>query len=219
MGTIADRLTELQATKMAIKTAIEEKGQSLSGVPFTEYASKIREISGGGDSPNPVPLTVTENGVYENEQGFSPVTVDIKNKIPTDTTATAGDIREGKTAYVNGEKVTGSLIVDVIQSGLQGVEIEITSDITNVYALRQTLFNGIQSAHSAVAVLTKAKNNEVINNQVIALFAFIGILSNGYGVRIRDGKYTSVDTTISYDAWVTIGDVYTVYDLGEAYGN
>jgi hypothetical protein len=25
--------------------------------------------------PNPVPLTVTENGVYENEQGFSPVTV------------------------------------------------------------------------------------------------------------------------------------------------
>lgn len=44
---IADKLTELQATKTAIKTAIENKGQDLSGVPFTEYASKIDAIQGG----------------------------------------------------------------------------------------------------------------------------------------------------------------------------
>jgi hypothetical protein len=31
--------------------------------------------------PNPVPLTVTENGVHENEQGFSPVTVNIQGTL------------------------------------------------------------------------------------------------------------------------------------------
>ena len=44
---IADKLTELQATKTAIKTAIENKGQDLNGVPFTEYAEKIEAIQGG----------------------------------------------------------------------------------------------------------------------------------------------------------------------------
>lgn len=44
---LSDELTKLQATKIAIKTAIENKGQDLSGVPFTEYASKIGAIQGG----------------------------------------------------------------------------------------------------------------------------------------------------------------------------
>lgn len=48
---IADKLTELQATKTAIKTAIENKGQSLDGVPFTQYAEKITAIEGGGGNP------------------------------------------------------------------------------------------------------------------------------------------------------------------------
>ena len=45
---IADKLTELQATKTAIKTAIEEKGQDLTDIPFTAYAEKIAEIKSGG---------------------------------------------------------------------------------------------------------------------------------------------------------------------------
>lgn len=52
---IADKLTELQATKTAIKTAIEEKGQSLTNVPFTQYAEVIKAIQGGGggsETPN-----------------------------------------------------------------------------------------------------------------------------------------------------------------------
>jgi hypothetical protein len=76
MATIAENLITLNETKQAIKTAIEEKGQDLTDVPFTEYADKIEAIT-SGVKPNPVPLTVTENGVYENEQGFSPVTVDV----------------------------------------------------------------------------------------------------------------------------------------------
>lgn len=46
--TIAENLQTLNETKQAIKTAIEEKGQDLSGVPFTAYAEKIAEIKSGG---------------------------------------------------------------------------------------------------------------------------------------------------------------------------
>lgn len=47
---IADKLTELQETKTAIKTAIEGKlgENALANVPFTGYAEKITAIQGGG---------------------------------------------------------------------------------------------------------------------------------------------------------------------------
>jgi hypothetical protein len=48
--TIASELTTLNSTKQAIKTAIEAKGQDLTGVPFSGYPAKINAISGGGGS-------------------------------------------------------------------------------------------------------------------------------------------------------------------------
>jgi hypothetical protein len=48
--TIASELTTLNSTKQAIKTAIEAKGQSLAGVPFSGYPAKIDAISGGGSA-------------------------------------------------------------------------------------------------------------------------------------------------------------------------
>lgn len=47
MATISENLLTLNETKQAIKTAIESKGQDLTDVPFTSYADKIAEISGG----------------------------------------------------------------------------------------------------------------------------------------------------------------------------
>lgn len=47
MATIAERLTQLQNAKENIKQAIENKGVSLSNVPFTQYHEKIAEISVG----------------------------------------------------------------------------------------------------------------------------------------------------------------------------
>lgn len=49
-STVAEKLQEVINTKEAIKQAIEEKGQSLDGVPFTEYDKKITAIQGGGPS-------------------------------------------------------------------------------------------------------------------------------------------------------------------------
>ena len=49
--TIADSLTLLASTKTAIAAAIENKGVTVGAIPFSQYPSKIAEISGGGGTP------------------------------------------------------------------------------------------------------------------------------------------------------------------------
>jgi hypothetical protein len=66
---IADKLTELQATKTAIKTAIEGKGQDLTDIPFTRYAEKITAIEGGGGGIEMTSGSFTRGGGY----AFSPI--------------------------------------------------------------------------------------------------------------------------------------------------
>ena len=52
MGTITDKLNKLAETKSAIKTAIVNKGVSISDTDtFASYADKISSISGGGSTP------------------------------------------------------------------------------------------------------------------------------------------------------------------------
>ena len=52
MGTITDKLNKLAETKSAIKTAIVNKGVSISDSDtFASYADKISSISGGGGTP------------------------------------------------------------------------------------------------------------------------------------------------------------------------
>lgn len=48
MTTITENINALKKAKTDIHDAIEAKGQSLDGVPFTKYAEKITEIQGGG---------------------------------------------------------------------------------------------------------------------------------------------------------------------------
>ena len=60
--TIAQQLTDVNTAKQNIKTAIEGKGVSTTGVPFTDYHTKIGEISGGG---GPVSSTVGGVEPYE----------------------------------------------------------------------------------------------------------------------------------------------------------
>ena len=49
MGTITDKLNKLEETKSAIKTAIVNKGVSVSDTAtFASYADKIASIEGGG---------------------------------------------------------------------------------------------------------------------------------------------------------------------------
>ena len=48
---IAEKLIQLNTTKQNIKQAIIDKGVDLTGVPFTQYHTKIAEISGGEETP------------------------------------------------------------------------------------------------------------------------------------------------------------------------
>lgn len=65
MPSIAENLQTLQTIKNNIKTSIENKGVDVGDVSFTEYSTKIDEITtgGGGDVSTRV-LNVTENGEY-----------------------------------------------------------------------------------------------------------------------------------------------------------
>ena len=44
--TVQDKMTQLQAVKADIKQALINKGVDMAGIPFTEYAEKLTEMSG-----------------------------------------------------------------------------------------------------------------------------------------------------------------------------
>lgn len=91
-------------------------------------------------------------------------------------------------------------------------EIEITSTVSNAKELRDILFGNIVNRWHC-AILSKPKNT-LVNNQIIFLSENAKDFSVGW--RFRDGRYGQIELTYPYDASVTIGDIYTVYDLGEA---
>lgn len=99
-----------------------------------------------------------------------------------------------------------------------GQEIEITSAVSNTSQLASILFNNMDiTKYIFCATLTRPKNNTLINNQVFMLSVYS---RDSSGFRFRDGKYGQVQITLEYDAAVTIGDIYTVYCVGEfSYGN
>ena len=70
---ISDLLTQLNNVKLAIKNALISKEVDMTNVPFTEYASKIGEISVGVDMSK-VKVSVLNKGSYYWE-GTSTVTV------------------------------------------------------------------------------------------------------------------------------------------------
>ena len=98
---IADKLIQLNTTKQNIKQAIINKGVSMAGVPFTQYHTKIAEISGGG-------LTGGYSVVYRsNYYPYDPSWISITLTFVDDTTASY-EIKQGGNFPSDWEEQTGN---------------------------------------------------------------------------------------------------------------
>lgn len=87
-NTTADKLQALETTKGLIKDAIIDKGVAVSDDDtFRSYAQKISQITGGGGTEiNNQDKTITQNGVYTYDEGYTglgEVTVDVPTGVGT----------------------------------------------------------------------------------------------------------------------------------------
>ena len=80
MGTTADKLNKVLQTKEAIRTAINNKGGTLTtSDKFSDYATAIDNIQSGSENE---PITITQNGTYTAPEGvgYSPINVNVPSK-------------------------------------------------------------------------------------------------------------------------------------------
>ena len=117
MGTTADKLNKVLQTKEAIRTAINNKGGTLTeSDTFASYATAIDNIQSGGTNE---PITITENGTYTAPEGvgYSPINVNVPLKEEETKSIT---ITENGTTIVlptSGKVLSKVDIVANVQSG------------------------------------------------------------------------------------------------------
>lgn len=130
MGTTADKLKKLMETKAAIKAALVEKGQNPSNV-FSTYAGNIIAIpikkdeqtktvelnmSTGNQVITPdsnkvlTKVTINKPNTFIESNIKADISIGrITGTFTSDANAVASDIIKGKTAYVKGEQITGTI--------------------------------------------------------------------------------------------------------------
>lgn len=104
-----------------------------------------------------------------------------------------------------------SAVQAIETGGGAGVDVVMTSTITNAEELSAALTAGSGATNFAFAIKSY-KNGAPIQNQ-ICCGAYIKV-NAGAGVRYRDSRYVPMGGwNYQYDAAVTIGDIYTVWEI------
>lgn len=104
-----------------------------------------------------------------------------------------------------------SAVQAIETGGGNGVDVVMTSTITNAEELQAALAAG-SGVTQFVFAIKSYKNGAPIQNQ-IGCGAYAG-KNAGAGVRYRDSRYTTMSGwSYQYDAAVTIGDIYTVWEV------
>lgn len=108
-----------------------------------------------------------------------------------------------------------SAVQAIETGGGNGVDVVMTSTITNAGELQAALAAGSGVTQFTFAIKSY-KNGAPIQNQ-ICCGAYVGVNAGenaGVGVRYRDNKYAVMNGWgAQYDAAVTIGDIYTVWEV------
>lgn len=134
-------------------------------------------------------------------------------QLDADLTAVADAIRAkgGTDAQLAFPSGFVSAVQAIAAGGGDGIDVVMTSTITNAEELSAALTAGSGATQFAFAIKSY-KNGAPIQNQ-ICCGAYAGA-NAGAGVRYRDRKYVTMNGWNSqYDAAVTIGDIYTVWEI------
>ena len=122
----------------------------------------------------------------------------------SDATATPEDLISPKTAYVNGEKITGSLIptYDSLETGnvdINNIPVDILNYVITDIKLEDSICIGLSGEKEVI--ISKVLNNRVINdNKLVISLTQLGITSTT--ALIRDVKFSEKLNTGDYVIWV-----------------
>lgn len=170
MATIAEKLQTLQTIKNNIKTSIENKGVSVGDVSFTEYSTKIDEISGGGGGTLET-INITENGVYvpsEGVDGYNQVNV---NVVPS----------------TNYSYYDGGIDVEGLRAlGWSDESIGMLRDNTPHYSWENSEYVVSDANKALYGVVTKDNVNSYKDNPDMV---FLPYFEPNYGINLNSFKY------------------------------